>query len=160
SRFARGIFSLGRAGGRERHGPHAPGRRDGRARAGPAALARRCALVSSWSALRRRTRRGPRRDPGRAGRGRALARLDSGRARGTSSGPAGARRRAGGEVIRSMTGFGAGRAERGAEAISVELRSVNAKFCDVKSRLPRELIALDAELTKAIKARLSRGVVD
>jgi uncharacterized protein (TIGR00255 family) len=59
-----------------------------------------------------------------------------------------------------MTGFGAGRAERGGEAISVELRSVNAKFCDVKARLPRELAALEPELVKAIKARLSRGVVD
>jgi uncharacterized protein (TIGR00255 family) len=63
-------------------------------------------------------------------------------------------------VIRSMTGFGAGRAEQGGEALSVELRSVNGKFCEVKPRLPRELAALEPELAKAVKARINRGVVD
>jgi uncharacterized protein (TIGR00255 family) len=59
-----------------------------------------------------------------------------------------------------MTGFGAGRAEQGGEAVSVEARSVNGKFCEVKPRLPRELSALETDLTKAVKARLQRGVVD
>ncbi|TMB25101.1 MAG: YicC family protein [Deltaproteobacteria bacterium] len=63
-------------------------------------------------------------------------------------------------MIRSMTGFGAGRGEAGGETVSVELRAVNAKFCEVKARLPRELIALEAELVKSIKARISRGVID
>jgi len=59
-----------------------------------------------------------------------------------------------------MTGFGAGRGEAGGEAISVELRSVNGKFCEVKPRLPRELSALEPELVKTIKARVSRGVIE
>jgi uncharacterized protein (TIGR00255 family) len=59
-----------------------------------------------------------------------------------------------------MTGFGAARGEAGAENISVELRSVNAKFCEVKARLPRELGSLESELVKAVKARLSRGSID
>ena len=59
-----------------------------------------------------------------------------------------------------MTGFGAGRGEAGGEAISVELRSVNGKFCEVKPRLPRELSALEPELIKIIKARVSRGVIE
>lgn len=59
-----------------------------------------------------------------------------------------------------MTGFGAGRGEAGGEAVTVELRAVNGKFCEVKPRLPRELIALEGDLVKAIKARLSRGVID
>ncbi len=63
-------------------------------------------------------------------------------------------------MIRSMTGFGAGRGEAGGEAISVELRSVNGKFCEVKPRLPRELSALEPELVKTIKARVSRGVIE
>ncbi len=63
-------------------------------------------------------------------------------------------------MIRSMTGFGAGRGEAGGEAISVELRSVNAKFCEVKPRLPRELVALEVDLVKAIKGRVHRGVID
>ena len=63
-------------------------------------------------------------------------------------------------MIRSMTGFGAGRGEAGGEAVSVELRAVNAKFCEVKPRLPRELAPLELELVKALKGRIHRGVID
>ena len=63
-------------------------------------------------------------------------------------------------MIRSMTGFGAGRGEAGGEALTVEVRSVNGKFCEVKPRLPRELASLETELVKAIKSRVSRGVLD
>jgi uncharacterized protein (TIGR00255 family) len=59
-----------------------------------------------------------------------------------------------------MTGFGAGRGESGGETVSVELRAVNAKFCEVKPRLPRELAPLEIETVKVIKARVHRGVVD
>ena len=59
-----------------------------------------------------------------------------------------------------MTGFGAARVEAGGETLGVELRSVNGKFCEVKARMPRELAALENDLVKAIKSRLSRGVVD
>lgn len=59
-----------------------------------------------------------------------------------------------------MTGFGVGRATVGAEEISVELRSVNHKFCEVKARLPRELAPFEATLVKAVKDRLARGAVD
>lgn len=59
-----------------------------------------------------------------------------------------------------MTGFGAGRATVGNEEISVELRSVNHKFCEVKARLPRELSAFEQPVSKQIKDRLSRGAVD
>lgn len=63
-------------------------------------------------------------------------------------------------MIRSMTGFGAGRGQARGETLSVELRAVNGKFCEVKPRLPRELAALEGELVRAVKARLSRGVID
>jgi uncharacterized protein (TIGR00255 family) len=59
-----------------------------------------------------------------------------------------------------MTGFGGGRGEAAGEALTVELRSVNAKFCEVKARMPRELSALEPELVKVIKSRISRGVVE
>jgi uncharacterized protein (TIGR00255 family) len=67
---------------------------------------------------------------------------------------------AGGFVIRSMTGFGAGRAQVGSETIAVELRSVNGKFCEVRAHLPRELASLEQAVSKAVKARLARGAVD
>ena len=63
-------------------------------------------------------------------------------------------------MIRSMTGFGAGRASSGGEEVAVELRSVNQKFCEVKARLPRELAALEPGLVRQIKDRLARGGID
>jgi uncharacterized protein (TIGR00255 family) len=59
-----------------------------------------------------------------------------------------------------MTGFGQGRAQRGAEVIAVEIRSVNGKHCDVKPHLPRELFALESLIVRTIKAGVARGVVD
>ena len=63
-------------------------------------------------------------------------------------------------MLKSMTGFGAGRARVGDEEFSVELRSLNHKFCEVKVRLPRELAALDPTVTKQVKDRLARGAVE
>lgn len=59
-----------------------------------------------------------------------------------------------------MTGFGTARAAQGAEAVDVDVRSVNHKFCEVKVRLPRELAALEVEITRAVKERLARGGVE
>jgi len=63
-------------------------------------------------------------------------------------------------MIRSMTGFGAGRGQGGGEEIDVEVRSVNHKFCEVKARLPRELAALEADLVRMVKERLARGGIE
>ncbi len=63
-------------------------------------------------------------------------------------------------MIRSMTGFGAGRAVEGDEAILVEMRSVNSKYCDVKVRMPRSLASLETELTRLIRKSLARGGID
>ncbi len=63
-------------------------------------------------------------------------------------------------MIRSMTGFGAGKGSSGEEEISVEVRSVNHKYCEVKARLPRELGALEVEVARVVKERLARGGVE
>jgi uncharacterized protein (TIGR00255 family) len=63
-------------------------------------------------------------------------------------------------MIRSMTGFGAGHGTSGGEALDVEVRSVNHKFCEVKVRLPRELAALELDAAKLVRERLARGGVD
>jgi len=63
-------------------------------------------------------------------------------------------------MLKSMTGFGAGRAKVGDEEFSVELRSLNHKFCEVKVRLPRELAALESAAVKQVKDRLARGAVE
>lgn len=59
-----------------------------------------------------------------------------------------------------MTGFGAARARVESEEISVEVKSVNHKFAEVKARLPRELAALEAQAVKKVKERLTRGAID
>jgi uncharacterized protein (TIGR00255 family) len=63
-------------------------------------------------------------------------------------------------LIRSMTGFGAARGEAGPETLSVELRAVNAKFCEVKARFPRELSSLEPDLVRTVKSRIQRGSID
>ncbi len=63
-------------------------------------------------------------------------------------------------MLQSMTGFGSGTAAAGAESLTVEVRAVNHKFCEVKVRLPRELSALEASLIKQVKDTLARGAVD
>jgi uncharacterized protein (TIGR00255 family) len=63
-------------------------------------------------------------------------------------------------MIRSMTGFGAGRGSAGGEDVDVEIRSVNHKYAEVKARLPRELAALEQEIVRAVKERLARGGID
>ncbi len=63
-------------------------------------------------------------------------------------------------MIRSMTGFGAGRGSSGGEELDVEVRSVNHKYCEVKVRLPRELALLEVDVAKAVRERLARGGVD
>lgn len=63
-------------------------------------------------------------------------------------------------MLRSMTGFGSGQATVGTESISVELKTVNHKFCEVKARLPRELSTLEPLVLKLVRAQVSRGAVD
>ena len=63
-------------------------------------------------------------------------------------------------MIRSMTGFGAGRGGTAGEVMEAEVRSVNHKFCEVKARLPRELGSLETDLVRQVKDRLARGGVD
>jgi uncharacterized protein (TIGR00255 family) len=63
-------------------------------------------------------------------------------------------------MLKSMTGFGTGRARAGDEEISVEVRAVNHKHLEVKVRLPRELSALEPAVLRAVRARCVRGAVD
>jgi uncharacterized protein (TIGR00255 family) len=63
-------------------------------------------------------------------------------------------------MLRSMTGFGSGRATSGVEEVTVELKSVNHKFSEVKARLPRELSPLEQPVIRTVKDRLARGSVD
>jgi uncharacterized protein (TIGR00255 family) len=63
-------------------------------------------------------------------------------------------------MLSSMTGFGSGSATVGSESVTVELKSVNHKFLEVKVRAPRELAALEPVVQRLLKDRLARGAVD
>lgn len=63
-------------------------------------------------------------------------------------------------MLLSMTGFGSGTATVATETVSVEIKAVNHKFCEVKVRLPRELAALEPVVQRQVKERLGRGAVD
>ena len=63
-------------------------------------------------------------------------------------------------MIKSMTGFGRGKALCDGREMTIELRSVNHKFLDLNFRMPRTLSFLEDVLRESISERLSRGHVD
>src|SRR5581483_10328254 len=63
-------------------------------------------------------------------------------------------------MIQSMTGFAAASAETPRGRLSVELRSVNARFLDLQFRIADELRALEPALRELVSGRISRGKLD
>jgi len=60
----------------------------------------------------------------------------------------------------SMTAFGRGEQNFGGRTWTVELRSVNHRFCDIKIRLPRKLAGLEDLVRKEVAAAYTRGHVE
>jgi uncharacterized protein (TIGR00255 family) len=63
-------------------------------------------------------------------------------------------------MIRSMTGFGRRQAPWHDGSVTVEMRSVNHRFLEIASRLPRPLSHLEDSFKKAIQQRCARGRID
>lgn len=63
-------------------------------------------------------------------------------------------------MIRSMTAFGAARAESEAGTLSIEFRSVNSRFLDINMRLPDDLRMLEGMLREKLSHALKRGKID
>jgi len=61
---------------------------------------------------------------------------------------------------RSMTGFGVARASDGPRTYVVEVRSVNHRYCDVRTHLPGDLGALGPEIEARVRKAIRRGRVD
>ena len=59
-----------------------------------------------------------------------------------------------------MTGYGQGAAEGGGLKVSVEMRSVNNRFVDLKLRLPDDLAPMEQDLRRKVLATVKRGRVD
>lgn len=62
--------------------------------------------------------------------------------------------------MQSMTGYGRFRLSKDGREMTVEVKSVNHRFLDISSKLPRNLSFLDDSLRKEIAEQLSRGHVD
>lgn len=63
-------------------------------------------------------------------------------------------------MILSMTGYGRARQTLDGRDITVELRSVNSRFLEYSSRIPRAFSFLEDPLKKLVSARVSRGKVE
>jgi uncharacterized protein (TIGR00255 family) len=63
-------------------------------------------------------------------------------------------------MIASMTGYGRAEALFGDLRVTVEVRSVNHRFCEVALRLPKSLSAHETRFRKVIQNRVARGRVD
>ena len=60
----------------------------------------------------------------------------------------------------SMTGFGRGEKVFDTRKYSIELKSVNSRFCDISIRMPRMFNYLDGDIRRVITDRLLRGKID
>jgi len=63
-------------------------------------------------------------------------------------------------MIQSMTGYAAASIDTERGAISLEIRSVNARFLDLQFRIADELRMLEPMLRELLQSRVSRGKVD
>jgi len=62
-------------------------------------------------------------------------------------------------MVSSMTGFGEGEAAAGDVTVTVELRSVNSRFLEVSTRLPRQFSPRENDIKEVIRKRVERGKV-
>lgn len=62
--------------------------------------------------------------------------------------------------IQSMTGFGKGEASGTNFDLSIEIKSVNHRFKDIRFKIPNMFSAMEIELKKEIEKKFSRGSFD
>ena len=60
-------------------------------------------------------------------------------------------------MVLSMTGYGRAEQERGGRDITVEIKSVNSRYFEYTSRMPRSFAFLDDKLKKLVNGTISRG---
>jgi len=63
-------------------------------------------------------------------------------------------------MLNSMTGFGRGEDVTPSGRYLCELQSVNHRYLEVRSRLPRRLAGLDLLIQRAVQGRFARGRID
>lgn len=63
-------------------------------------------------------------------------------------------------MIKSMTGYGSGKAEAGTKTFTVEVKSVNSRYSDFSIKMPRIYTFMEDAIRKTASARINRGKVD
>ena len=63
-------------------------------------------------------------------------------------------------MLKSMTGYGKGEAKSDGFSVSVEIRTVNHRFCDISIKAPRFLMPLENEIRKKVSSEVNRGKID
>lgn len=64
-------------------------------------------------------------------------------------------------MIRSMTGFGHGEVSNDKnQKVTVEMKSVNHRYCDISLKLPKKLAMFEANVRNIMKEYASRGKID
>lgn len=63
-------------------------------------------------------------------------------------------------MIFSMTGFGRGQNTNDIFDVTVEIKSVNNRYCDIIVKMPKKLNVFEDKIKNKIKAKLSRGRVE
>jgi uncharacterized protein (TIGR00255 family) len=59
-----------------------------------------------------------------------------------------------------MTGFGRGEFSSGVFDVTVEMRAVNNRYCDIVVKMPKKLTVFEERIKSKVKSELSRGRVD
>ena len=62
-------------------------------------------------------------------------------------------------MIISMTGYGRAEGEFNKKNYSIELRSINNKFCEIALRTPKNLMNKEYEIKELIRKKISRGKI-
>lgn len=63
-------------------------------------------------------------------------------------------------MIKSMTGFGRGNIDQDGRSFTVEIKSVNHRYCDLNIKMPKSLLSLEDRIRKVIQEKVTRGKVD
>ena len=62
--------------------------------------------------------------------------------------------------MKSMTGYGRGESENGELRLTVEIKTVNNRYCEIIIKQPRQYMALEDKIKKYISAHIERGRVE
>ncbi len=63
-------------------------------------------------------------------------------------------------MIRSMTGFGRAEISQNGKKVTVEIKSVNHRYCEIQTKMPKKLNFYDTAVRQLVKKYANRGKID